>query len=225
MPIYTTVFWVPVTAAKRVVLAHGGNVAVVVVGVVDVAAITPMFTLGKVCESVQMGDIHIHTVAAFRALLWVGKVPVVVGPVAAMTLAHVRTGTLVNKTCLVHLVPGKRTCFIPLHSGAPRGMFKPRHVIGLINLGTDTAIVTRRLRGGCSNKPTWRTQVASGRVPEHGSKCVVVAAAAKYGKDDLLETAAVPPNCLPHNLGDVHWRVIVRPAAKGRENQRVGPVF
>ena len=149
MPINASVLRVQAMAAKRVVLAHGGNVAVVVVGVVDVTAFTPMFAFGKVCESVQMGAIHIHTVAAFRALLWVGKVPVVVGPVAAMTLAHVRTGTLVNKTRLVHLVPGERTCFIPLHSGAPRGMFKPRHVIGSINLGTDTAIVTRRLRGGC----------------------------------------------------------------------------
>ena len=60
---------------------------------------------------------------------------------------------------------------------------------------------------------------------EHGSKGLKVATPAKYGKDDLLETPPVPPNRLPHDLCDVHRRVIVRPAAKGRENQRIGSVF
>ena len=224
MIIDTAMFWVQAIAAKRAVFAHSFNVAKIVVGfLLDVSAPTPMFTLGVVYKVVQVVDVHIFTVAAVGALLWVGKIPVMVRLVASIALTHIRAGTLVNKACLVHLVLRKRTHFIIFHSWAPRGMFEPRHVIRPTEMGTDTAIITRRHCGGRRNDLTWRTQVAS--ASEHGSKGIKVAAAAKNGKDNLLETPSIPPNRLSHDLGDVHRRVIVRPAAKGRENQRIGSVF
>ena len=107
MPKDATVFQVQAMAAKCVVLARRGYVAEVVCSLLDVAAFTPMFTLGVVREVVQVVDVHVLAVAAFGALLWVCKVPVVVWSVAAMALAHVWTGMLVDKACLVHLVVRK----------------------------------------------------------------------------------------------------------------------
>ena len=145
-----TVFRVQAIAAKRVVLARCGNVAEVVVGsLFDVSAFTPMFTLRVVREVVQVVNVHVLAVAAFGALLWVRKVPVVVWSVAAMALAHVWAGMLVNKACLVHLVVRKRAHFISSHSWTPRGVLELSHVIRLTETGTDTAVITRRRSGGC----------------------------------------------------------------------------